>query len=69
MNEGEYTKPITVPGGFLVLKIDKIKKEKINIDIEKKINEIIKIKKDSQLNQFSKMYFNKIKKDVKINEF
>ena len=69
MNEGEYTKPITVPGGFLVLKIDKIKKEKINIDIEKKINEILKIKKDSQLNQFSKMYFNKIKKDVKINEF
>ena len=69
MNEGEYTKPITVPGGFLVLKIDKIKKEKINIDIEKKINEIIKIKKDSQLNQFSKMYFNKIKKDIKINEF
>ena len=69
MNEGEYTKPITVPGGFLVLKIDKIKKEKINIDIEKKINEILKIKKDSQLNQFSKMYFNKIKKDIKINEF
>jgi peptidyl-prolyl cis-trans isomerase SurA len=69
MNEGEYTRPITVPGGFLVLKIDKIKKEKINIDIEKKINEIIKIKKDSQLNQFSKMYFNKIKKDIKINEF
>ena len=61
MNEGEYTKPITVPGGFLVLKIDKIKKEKIN--------EITNIKKNDQLNQFSKMYFNKIKKDIKIDEF
>ena len=69
MNEGEYTKPITVPGGFLVLKIDKIKKEKININIEKKINEITNIKKNDQLNQFSKMYFNKIKKDIKIDEF
>lgn len=69
MNEGEYTKPITVPGGFLVLKIDKIKEEKINIDIEKKINEITNIKKNDQLNQFSKMYFNKIKKDIKIDEF
>jgi len=68
MNEGEYTKPITVPGGFLVLKIDKIKEEKINLNIEKKISEIINIKKNDQLNQFSKMYFNKITKDIKIDE-
>ena len=69
MNEGEYTKPITVPAGFLVLKINKIKKEKVNQNIEKKINEIINFKKNDQLNQFSKMYFNKIKKDININEF
>ena len=68
MSEGEYTKPITVPGGFLVLKIDKIKEEKINLNIEKKISEIINIKKNDQLNQFSKMYFNKITKDIKIDE-
>lgn len=69
MNEGEYTKPITVPAGFLVLKIDKIKKEKINQNIEKKIDKIINIKKNDQLNQFSKIYFNKVKKDMNINEF
>jgi peptidyl-prolyl cis-trans isomerase SurA len=69
MNEGEYTKPITVPAGFLVLKIDKIKEEKINQNIEKKTNEIINIKKNDQLNQFSKMHFNKIKKNIKIDEF
>ncbi len=69
MNEGEYTKPITVPAGFLVLKIEKIKEEKVNQNIEKKINEIINFKKNDQLNQFSKMHFNKIKKDIKINEF
>ena len=69
MNEGEYTKPITVPAGFLVLKIDKIKEEKVNQNVEKKINEIINFKKNNQLNQFSKMYFNKIKKDIKIDEF
>ena len=69
MNEGEYTKPITVPAGFLVLKIDKIKKEKINQNIEKKIDKIINIKKNDQLNQFSKIHFNKVKKDMNINEF
>ena len=69
MNEGEYTKPITVPAGFLVLKIDKIKEEKVNQNIEKKINEIINFKKNDQLNQFSKMHFNKIKKNINIDEF
>ncbi len=69
MKEDEYTKPITVPGGFLVLKINKIKEEKTNQNIEKKINEIIAIKKNDQLNQFSKMHFNKIKIDIKIDEF
>ena len=69
MNEDEYTKPITVPGGFLVLKINKIKEEETNQNIEKKINEIIAVKKNDQLNQFSKIHFNKIKKDIKINEF
>ena len=68
MNEGEYTKPITVPGGFLVLKIDKIKEEKINHNIEKKISEIKNIKKNDQLNKFSKMYFKKITKDIKIEK-
>ena len=69
MNEGEYTKPITVPAGFLVLKIDKIKEEKLNQKIEKKINEIINFKKNDQFKQFSKMHFNKIKKDINIDEF
>jgi len=69
MNEGEFTKPIAVPAGFLVLKIDKIKEEKVNQNIEKKIDEIINYKKNDQLNQFSKMYFNKIKKNINIDEF
>ena len=33
------------------------------------INEIMNFKKNDQLNQFSKMHFNKIKKDINIDEF
>jgi peptidyl-prolyl cis-trans isomerase SurA len=69
MKEGEFTNPISVPGGFLILKINKIKKEKTNQNIEEKIKEIIDVKKNDQLNQFSKIYFNKIKKNIQINEF
>jgi len=69
MNEGEFTKPITVPGGFMVLKIDEIKKKKKNQDIDQAVKKIAQTKKNNQLNQFSKIHFNKIKKDIQISEF
>ena len=68
INENEITHPITVPGGFLILKINKIKKEKQNYDIETELKRIINIKKNNQLNQLSTVYFNKVKKDISINE-
>ena len=66
---GNYTKPITVPGGFLILKIEDIRiVENQNYDLDKKINEIINIKRNEQLNSYSNIYFNKVKKDLKIYE-
>ena len=64
----EITDPITVPGGFLILKIKKIKIQKIKRDIEAELKKLINSNRNSQLNQFSKMYFNKIKENIKINE-
>ncbi len=65
---GEITKPITIPGGFLILKIVDLKIKKEKIDIEKELSRIIKIKSNQQLNQYSLIFYNKIKKDLKINE-
>ena len=61
---GGFTKPITVPGGFLILKIDNISEEQIKTDKEKEVEKIVNIKINEQLNQFSNLYLNKIKKDV-----
>ena len=44
------------------------KKIEKKIDIETEISKVIREKQNVQLNQFSTMYFNKIMKDVKINE-
>ena len=68
MSENEITSPIVVPGGFMILKINQIKKEKKNQNIEQEVLKIMNIKKNNQLNQFSKMYFNKVKKNLLINE-
>ena len=68
INVGEYTKPITIPGGFLILKINDRKISKIKNDAKKEFDLIVKRKTNNQLNQFSNVYFNKIKKNIQINE-
>ena len=65
---GELTKPILIPGGFLILKINDKKKIEKKIDIETEVSKVIREKQNVQLNQFSNIYFNKIMKDVRINE-
>ena len=65
---GEYTKPIVIPGGFLILKIDNIREVENNYDLDTEIDKIVNKKTNEQLNQFSNIYFNKIKKDIIINE-
>ena len=65
---GQYTQPIIIPGGALILKLEDIKEEKNDVDVNKKLNELIKYLTNEQLNQFSNIYFNKIKKNIQINE-
>jgi len=64
----DFTKPINVPGGFLILQINDIKNTKIEIDIEKEFKKLENYEKNNQLNQYSKIYFNKVKKDLEISE-
>ena len=65
---GNYTSPIVIPGGFLIIKIEDIREKDNSSDLNNEIEKIIKDKTNDQLNQFSNIYFNKIKKDMVINE-
>ena len=65
---GEITKPIIVPGGFLILKINNIEEKEIQIDKNKEVEKIANIQINEQLNQFSNMYFNKVRKDIVVSE-
>ena len=68
LNTGEITNPINIPGGLLILKLENVKTEKIEINLDEALNNLIKFEKDRQFNQFSAIYFNKIKINSKISE-
>ena len=71
VNETEingYTKPISVSGGFLILKINEIEIIESKIDESKELKKLINASKNNQLKQYSKIHLNKISKDIQINE-
>ncbi len=63
-----YTDPIKIPSGFLILKINDVKEILKEIDSKKELENLIKFKTDEQLKQFSNIFFNKLKKEITINE-
>ena len=68
LKKNQFTRPIIIPGGFLILKINDIKEVKLEKNFQKELEKLISETKNNQLNRFSIMYFNRIKEDIEINE-
>ena len=66
---GQLTDPIKSPSGYLILKLNDSKEMKQVVSIEKELEERIKFEQNKQLNQYSLLYFKKLKQNTKINEY
>lgn len=66
---GQITLPIKYPNGYLLLMINekKVMKQKINIDEE--LVDIINFERNRQLNQFSLLFYKKLKQNTSIDEY
>ena len=68
LEKNSISKPIFTPNGYLVLKINDIRFTNKKYDEKLELKNIINYERNLQLNQHSKNYFNKLKKNVSINE-
>ena len=64
---GEFTKPIILSNGILILKLINTKNSETTIDVESELKKAIIYERNRQLNQYSKIYYNKIKKNLDFN--
>jgi len=64
----EITKPINLAGGFLILKLEKIEYKETSIDFDEELKKQVSNENNRQLNQFSLIYYNKIKFNSIIDE-
>ena len=64
LKAGQFSKPVRTSSGFIIIKIDEEKEYVSKFNLADKIDEIIRFKTNDQLNQFSNMYLNKLKKNL-----
>ena len=57
-----------MPGGQIILYLNDKKQQERKLNFEEEFKKQILFEKNKQLNQFSKIYFNKIKKNSTISE-
>ncbi len=68
LNIGEFTKPIKIVSGFLIIHLDDLKKIEQEFNLEEELKKIIISEKNRQLNEYSIIYYKKIEKRIFINE-
>ena len=64
----QITKPINVSGNRLILKVDEKKEIKNDFDPDKLLNEKISYERNRQLNNFSRIFYQKLKYNTLIRE-
>ena len=65
---GQHTDIIQIGNNFIIIKIDEIKESNAPINKEKELAKMIKFETNKQLNQFSRIFFDKSKINYKIDE-
>ena len=65
---GDVSEPIILSNGILILQIKDTKITKIKTDMNVELKKAINYERNRQLNQFSKIYYNKVKKNLEFDE-
>ena len=66
---GEFTEPMTVPGGLIILKLVDKKNQLIEINEEEEFKKAVSFEKNRQLTMYSTLHYKRIYNKAVINEF
>ena len=68
LNTGEYSEAIKINNSYIIVKINEIRTNQVEIDQKKELEKLKKMEINKQLNQYSRIYFDKSKINYSINE-
>ena len=65
----QISKPIKIPSGFILIKVNDKKVFKQKINIEEELKKLINAERNRQLNSFSIIFYKRLKRNIEINEY
>lgn len=68
LKENDLTNVMKIGNNYLLLKINKIRVNKVKINVEEELKKLINVERNKQLSQFSRIFFSKSKMNYSIDE-
>ena len=65
----EFSDPIKIPNGYLIVKLNNKKVFDQKIDVEKELKKLIEYETNRQLNNFSIIFYKRLKQNTEIDEY
>ena len=68
LNEGEIAEVVKIGNNFLIIMVDEIRQKNISVNKEDELEKMVKFETNKQLNQYSKIFFDKAKINYSVND-
>ena len=65
----EISQPIKLQNGYILIKLNDKREFKQKINLENELKKLIKNETNRQLNNFSTIFYKRLKKNIEINEY
>ena len=69
LNQEQFSEPIKVNNSYIIIKVNEIKESKNKINLEKELEKLINLETNRQLNNFSIIFYKRLRKNLEIYEY
>ena len=69
LNPQQFSKPIKLNNSYLIIKVNQKRELKNKINLEKELEKLINLETNRQLNNFSNIFYKKLRKNIEIHEY
>ena len=69
LNQEQFSEPIKVNNSYIIIKVNQKKESKNKIDLEKELEKLVNLETNRQLNNFSIIFYKRLRKNLEIYEY
>ena len=69
LSQDQFSEPIKVNNSYLIIKVNQKKELKNKVNLEKELEKLINLETNRQLNNFSIIFYKRLRKNIEIYEY